>query len=936
MNTWPRSFPRTSCPLPLRARHALSVLTAASDFTEVFKTPGKLRGKTPRTARKRNADESRVVCSRSRGSPLGLLIDSAQPLSEIFSSAQKQSENKPNASPSFNRSPAKLAAPAKSSPTNPKDSTRNVSHHPYPDLSQNLNSFPEYNTDSGYHGMPADDDVVLLDEQPQSQSTEPLESQQTQVGQQHTHRSSADGRMSDSFHSAQENVRQRGGTAEPMNIHQSPKHKVEVQIPKELDKTEPERNQYKQAEPLPDSSPAQKPERGHEAAFRQPDQEEPPSRPPPTKEASAQPEDPQIGGEDHVAEGRALDNLEDIGSPSDESSPGPPLIRKSSLTFASLPAREPLTKKSSGAARVSRTSNGAVGKPSTSGSGYIGRQTGGHRTTQPALDENADDDKMDVDDPKETDEDVGSKNKLHSKSSTQRLHEKISMLGKSQPSRPTKSIPSAQVNYPELPTARNDAKPEPSSQKTREPPAPEAMEVDSEDWIKPLNSPRPPLRKSQTMDVMELDQVEPYERAENGREQDASKDEMATNDPADAGVGHVKSSSPQQAGRQRSLSGSDIPEESTTPVGSPERQDGPLSASKSKLQSIMKSAKGLFTSSGGAADAARVETSSPDEPRAARNRANTHTADVSHEQPSADRSSPAKEGRRTRSSTEREERRKQKELEDRQEAEQSKLREQEKQKAAAAKESSSVEPDARPASPKKIPRPQRQAAKEPDSADAGSKYAAPHSSSQQPSRQTDRRPVKPTREPAQKPKPQPVSIRVGSALSRQMPLAPNSLSSSVQESNPPAPPSASASKQQTIKKKPSNSSLHTASSNSSFKSSVSSQSQRKAQLASERKKEQEDREARRKEEQKRELERKRAAQQHQQQEEARRQEQRSRAEAERKERERAAVEDSKKTAQMQAIEKRRLENARRVETQGSQQPPSEPVSGILFQLMIVG
>lgn len=34
----------------------------SSNFTEVFKTPGKLRGKTPRTARKRNVDESRVVC----------------------------------------------------------------------------------------------------------------------------------------------------------------------------------------------------------------------------------------------------------------------------------------------------------------------------------------------------------------------------------------------------------------------------------------------------------------------------------------------------------------------------------------------------------------------------------------------------------------------------------------------------------------------------------------------------------------------------------------------------------------------------------------------------------------------------------------------------------------------------------------------------------
>jgi hypothetical protein len=34
---------------------------ANSNVTDVFKTPGKLRGKTPRTARKRNLDEARVV-----------------------------------------------------------------------------------------------------------------------------------------------------------------------------------------------------------------------------------------------------------------------------------------------------------------------------------------------------------------------------------------------------------------------------------------------------------------------------------------------------------------------------------------------------------------------------------------------------------------------------------------------------------------------------------------------------------------------------------------------------------------------------------------------------------------------------------------------------------------------------------------------------------
>ena len=42
-------------------------LTGSSNVTEVFKTPGKLRGKTPRTARKRNADEARVVSAALSG-----------------------------------------------------------------------------------------------------------------------------------------------------------------------------------------------------------------------------------------------------------------------------------------------------------------------------------------------------------------------------------------------------------------------------------------------------------------------------------------------------------------------------------------------------------------------------------------------------------------------------------------------------------------------------------------------------------------------------------------------------------------------------------------------------------------------------------------------------------------------------------------------------
>lgn len=799
--------------------------------------------------------------------------------------------------------------------------------------------------------MPGDDDMVLPNPQPELQ---PDSQAPTQPFTQEDHaernglRSPADRVTDDSFHSALENIRQRGTTVEPMDVDDTPKNKVEVQIPtKELKEKEPEEGpdaEHKPASEPMGFSPAQKrvhiavPEPEHEEKELEREQEAP-SRSYPLKAPVAQPQHQEAKADTN--ENPPLDNMDDIESPLDESSPEKPPIRKSSLNFASLPAREPLTK------RTSRASHLDSIKQSTGGSGYFGRQTGGHRETQVAFDENTErDDKMDIDEKQAPREDLGSDNrasKLHSKSSTQRLHEKISMLGKMQPSRPSKSIPSApglasnQVAYPELPPPKPDEKTDTSHQKTRDTPAPDPMEVDNEDWIKPLDSAQnPTLQKSQTVDVMgQPDQVD--DEPSHTRNQDQSIDQPAKNGASIGGSARPQSAasmfSPRQAGHQKSASVSNFaPGESTTPVGSPGRQDGPLSASKSRLQSIMRSAKGLFSSSGGAAAATKTGSLSPETPRtAARNRANTHTAGISQVPRPAQVPSPVKqEGRRTRSSTEREERRKQQELEDRQrEEEQLKAQEQEKQKTAqlkAAKDKASVEPEtnAAPSSPKRLPRPQQQTSKEPES-NNDSKHAAPSQSKQG-------RPVKPTRAPVQQPKPQPVSIRVGSALSRQMPLASSSLSSSVQESNPPAP--ASTSKQPTIKKKASNSSLHTAPSTSSFKSSVSSQSQRKAQLANEKKKEQEEREARRKEEQKRELERKRAAQQQQQQqEEARRQEARSRAEAERKERERerAAIEESKKAAHMQAIEKRRLENARRLERQGSQQP-NEAVSNTRFQL----
>ena len=43
------------------SRENMDSLTANRNVTEIFKTPGKLRGKTPRTARKRNPLEAREV-----------------------------------------------------------------------------------------------------------------------------------------------------------------------------------------------------------------------------------------------------------------------------------------------------------------------------------------------------------------------------------------------------------------------------------------------------------------------------------------------------------------------------------------------------------------------------------------------------------------------------------------------------------------------------------------------------------------------------------------------------------------------------------------------------------------------------------------------------------------------------------------------------------
>lgn len=206
-------------------------------------------------------------------------------------------------------------------------------------------------------------------------------------------------------------------------------------------------------------------------------------------------------------------------SPSDGSSPIRPVVRKSSLNFASLPAREPLTSNKSLGTRMSRTSH--IEQTRTS---YFPRHTGG-KSIGVRQDED-DADAMDVDEDEATEaieEKTQSVFATHNKSYTQRLQDQISMLGKSQTSgtRPSKSIPNLGATQQSLFAAHGQTsqhtRPTPE-ERPRSPPTPQQSastpgafpEDDEDDWIAPpttkqtaSQSPRPGIVKSHSADTTE-------------------------------------------------------------------------------------------------------------------------------------------------------------------------------------------------------------------------------------------------------------------------------------------------------------------------------------------------------------------------------------------------------------------------------------------------
>ena len=793
------------------------------NVTEIFKTPGKLRGKTPRTARKRDPLEAREVSARGLES-LKSTNTALQPLTDIFSTNARS-----------NNSPAPKTSTIRIAPT------FQVAEDPVAPAEARKPA--KANTDSGYHGLSEDDmdiDQIAPGVQSSAETHDTVEIPQISLlVAQATTTNQLEGRSTTeiSFHSAREEFTKRDAVT--VALQQEDALQAEVDASSSSLKKEPAKS-----------------------------------------EASIPQHEVQDAMDLDIVDKDFDEDLvvDESRSPSQGSSPARPIVRKSSLTFAALPAREPLTTKISLGARVSRTSHLDQSKAPVNRSSFLGRLTGGKSLggfkPPESTDEKEADDEVDAEMGKLTlnrDESDGDSRmlKLHNKSSTQRLHDRINMLGKSQNARPTKSIPaSTNVTHSTYPQQSNQESQSQIPQQAllssfKAPVVPAANDEDDDDWIQPPQlqpntSSRPQLSKSVSADVMEGIRGK---QTISGQQFEMSRnDQQAAREPSSLReINATQSNSPDatrarsatesaSASRANARAGADS---STTPVGSPSSSkryvDGPLSASKSKLQSIMKTARGLFSSSAGVSAQAKMETLEPPSKRPHGESEEASIALVLDSKASGSVSgshsptvNPA--GRKTRSSTEKEERRKQSEARERQraEAEDERVRDQESQKDVVPKQmlvkNQRAEPASLPAKPtRQSPRKtQNQEAHKPQVDVAESEQSVqpmgPPQQSQTQRPKDPRRPIKPAKEAGPKPKPQPVAIRVGT-LSQGIRLNNTALSSSLQESLPPPQP-----RQPTVAKKPSNASI---ASNNSFKSSVTSASNKpKALIAAERKKEQ--------------------------------------------------------------------------------------------------
>lgn len=515
----------------------------------MFKTPGKLRGKTPRTAHK-------VAAVLPR-----------QPLTDVFA---------PNAQPPTG-SPQKTTFYDKVAQFQIAEDVENRAPQSKP-ISRGTSPQRAGKpcTDSGYHGMMTEDEMEL---EAQTQTTEsapassqmdepqmmPAPSDQATSQQMRDSKTNETGNSDESFVSAKEQDSQGAGgvVAEGGDITADIALVDMVQTQDTPDTAEDD--VLRDAASQDEHALGTDQEAGSENEKRV------------VLEADAEMVD--------VSKEQDVDMDMEAGTPqSDGSSPEKPLQRKSSFTFSSLPAREPLgAKKSMG--QIDRHRSSVFNKSINN---------------KPL---EADDDDLDV-----QAQEKPAEARAHSKSSTQLLHERLNMLGKTKEARSSKSIPQnvlgAQAIYPQLPETDHSNS---QATETSRPHAPEvdnvAPEVDDEDdWIAPSKA-APPLPPKTREDARQLTDPEKSPARPLMHQKSASAYVLPSPGKADV----IVETRPQTA---TSVShpnlGSAV--DTTTPAGSPKRpNEGHLSASKSRLWSALKSAKNIFASSAGASAAAKLE-----------------------------------------------------------------------------------------------------------------------------------------------------------------------------------------------------------------------------------------------------------------------------------------------------------------------------------------
>jgi hypothetical protein len=215
-----------------------------------------------------------------------------------------------------------------------------------------------------------------------------------------------------------------------------------------------------------------------------------------------------------------MDVDDDVRSPSENSSPVKPLVRKSSLTFASLPAREPLPPKKSMGNRMSRTSHVDPSKARNSHLGTRftgGKSLGGSQIVQSAEAHDDEDQDLEMERPGIQREESET-TKVHNKTSTQRLFERINMLKQQNeaPKRISQNILSSQASQPQSVSStqpKEDVMPVHASYPeypSLPPPEVAQEEDDDDDWISPVRTTapapkpaRPIISKSQTAEVLQ-------------------------------------------------------------------------------------------------------------------------------------------------------------------------------------------------------------------------------------------------------------------------------------------------------------------------------------------------------------------------------------------------------------------------------------------------